>query len=85
MSSCLPSHYSALLITIFQPFRFVERPAFRGFVSYVNPKITDTDIPRKTAIASAIDTKVACLENTTINIINVRIDTLHFILLTNVV
>lgn len=63
----------ALLITVGQPFRFVERPAVRGLITYLNSKVRDEDIPRKSSIASAIETKTKQLEKVTMEIIDVRI------------
>lgn len=57
--------------TMLQPFRFVERPAIRGFITYLNPKVQDSDIPKKSSIAASVSTKVASLEEQTFNIIDV--------------
>jgi hypothetical protein len=56
----------------FQPFRFVERPAVRGFITYLNHKLRDDDIPHKSGIASAVDGRVFQLEELTVAIVNVR-------------
>jgi hypothetical protein len=65
-------HLLFLLIS-FQSFRFVERPAFRGFISYLNPKIGDELIPKKSCMADAVYTRVEQLEDLTIELIGVRI------------
>lgn len=52
-----------------QPFRFVERPAVRGFITYLNHTLRDDDIPKKSAIANAISAKVIQLEQITLQII----------------
>ena len=54
-----------------QPFRFVERPAICGFITYLNPKVQDNDIPKKSCIAASVSAKVASLEEQTFNIIDV--------------
>ncbi len=54
-----------------QPFRFIERPAVRGFITYLNPKLQDTDVPKKSCIAEAVDAKVAQLEEITLEIVEV--------------
>ncbi len=54
-----------------EPFRFVERPAIRGFITYLNPKVRDSDIPKKSCIAASVNAKVASLEEQTFNIIDV--------------
>ena len=59
------------LLNSFQPFRFIERPAVRGLITYLNPKLQDTDIPKKLCIVAAVDGKVHHLEKVTIEIIEV--------------
>ena len=54
-----------------QPFRFVECPAIREFITYLNPKVQDGDIPKKSCIAASVRAKVASLEEQTVNIIDV--------------
>jgi hypothetical protein len=56
----------------FQPFRFVERPAVRGFITYLNQKLQDNDIPHKSSIAGAVNAKVLQLEELTFAIVKVR-------------
>lgn len=56
-----------------KPFRHVERPAVRGFITYLNHKVRDDDIPHKSAIAGAINAKVIELEQSTLEIIKVCI------------
>jgi hypothetical protein len=65
------STFSFNLLNSFQPFRFIERPAVRGLITYLNPKLQDTDIPKKSCIAAAVDGKVQQLEKITIEIIEV--------------
>ena len=57
--------------TMAQPFRFVECPAVCRFITYLNAKIQDSDIPKKSYIVASVNAKVASLEELTINIINV--------------
>ena len=56
-----------------QPFQFIERPAVRGLIKYLNPKLQDTDIPKKLCITASVDTKVLQLEKITVDIVEVRI------------
>jgi hypothetical protein len=56
----------------FQPFRFVERPAVRDFITFLNHKLQDGDIPHKTCMATAVNGKVLQLEERTIAIVKVR-------------
>jgi hypothetical protein len=63
---------------IWQSFRFVERPAVRGLISYLNPKVEEESIPKKTCMADTVNTKVEKLENITIELIKVRIS-FHFL------
>ncbi len=56
-----------------QPFRFIERPAVRGLIKYLNPKLQDTDIPKKLCIATSVDAKILQLEKITLDIVKVRI------------
>jgi hypothetical protein len=55
----------------------VERPAVRGFISYLNPKVEDEMIPKKTCMAESVMTKVEKLDNLTIELIKVCIS-FHF-------
>ena len=54
-----------------QPFRFVERPAVRGFITYLNHTLLDNDIPKKSAMANSVNGKVLQLEESTLDIIKV--------------
>ena len=54
-----------------QPFRFVEYSTVHGFILYLNSKIQDNDIPKKSCIAGAVNTKVVHLETITFDIIEV--------------
>ena len=45
----------------------------RGFITYLNPKLRDDDIPKKSTMAAAVSSKVAHLEQVTMEIIDVRI------------
>ena len=47
----------------FQPFRFVEHPALQDFITFLNHKIKDDDIPHKSSIANAVNGKVLQLES----------------------
>ena len=58
---------------LWQSFRFVERPAVRGFISYLNPKVEDEAIPKKMCMAETVNTKVEKLDNVTIDMIKVSI------------
>lgn len=58
-------------LNVFQPFRFVERPAVRGFITYLNHTLRDNDIPKKSAIANSVNGKVIQLEEMTLEIIKV--------------
>jgi len=51
----------------------VERPAVRGLISYLNPKVEDEYIPKKTCMANIVNAKVEKVENITIELIKVRI------------
>jgi hypothetical protein len=61
----------------FQPFRFVERPAVRDFITFLNHKVQDDDIPRKSSIANAVKGKVLQLEELTLAVVEVRISCLN--------
>jgi hypothetical protein len=63
------SHVS---LTLFQAFRFVERPAVRGLISYLNPQVDEGLIPKKTCMADAVMTRVERLEDLTIDLVKVR-------------
>ena len=63
----------------FQSFRFVERQAVRGFISYLNPKIGDELIPKKLCMADAVNTRVEQLEDFTIELIGVCVLFLHIL------
>jgi len=63
---------------IWQSFCFVERPAVQGFISYLNPKVEDEVIPKKTCMADAVNTKVEKLDNIRIDLIKVCIS-FHFL------
>lgn len=43
----------------------------RGFINYLNHKINDNDIPKKSCIAASVDSKVAKLDELTLNIMDV--------------
>lgn len=45
----------------------------RGFISYLNAKIQDNDIPKKSCIAGSVNAKVVHLETITLDIIEVGI------------
>jgi hypothetical protein len=51
----------------------VERPAVRGFISYLIPKVEDETIPKKTCMADTVNAKVEKLDNMTIELVKVRI------------
>ena len=70
MFSCMQINIFEL--DVFQPFRFVERPAVRGFITYLNHTLCDNDIPKKSAIANSVNGKVLRLEEITLEIIEVR-------------
>ena len=56
-----------------QPFRFVKRPAVHGFITYLNHKINNNNIPRKSCIATSVNAKVAKLDEVTLDIIDVHV------------
>ena len=56
----------------FQPFRFVERPVVQDFITFLNHKLRDDDIPCKSSIANAVNGKVLQLEELTLAIVKVR-------------
>lgn len=56
----------------------MERPAVRGFISYLNPKIDDEAIPKKSCMADTVNAKVEKLDNNTIELIKVCIS-FHFL------
>lgn len=49
----------------------------RGLVTYLNHTVRDNDIPKKSAIANAVNSKVLHLEEITLEIIKVRFALLH--------
>lgn len=51
----------------------MERPAVRGLISYLNPKVADEHIPKKTCMADRVNTKVEKLDDITIELIKVCI------------
>ena len=55
----------------FQPFRFVERPAVRDFITFLNHKLQDDDIPHKSSIANTVNGKVLQLEELTLDLVKV--------------
>lgn len=69
MFPCTPINLFEL--NVFQPFRFVERPAVRGFITYLNHTLRDNDIPKKSMIANSVNGKVIKLEEITLEIIKV--------------
>ncbi|KIL54867.1 hypothetical protein M378DRAFT_182392 [Amanita muscaria Koide BX008] len=71
MKAGIQEHLLAIIATCDLPFRFVERPAVCDFITYLNYKLQDNDIPKKSCIAAAVNTKVALLENLTLDIIDV--------------
>ena len=64
---------STISSTVSQPFHFVERPAVRSFITYLNHTLGDNDIPKKSAIANSVNGKVIQLEEVTLEIIEVCI------------
>ena len=60
-----------------QLFRFVERPAVRGFISYLNPKVEDGAIPKKTCMVDTVNTKVEKLDNIYYDWVNKSMYFLH--------
>ena len=61
------------LVLSFQSFCFVERPAFQGFISYLNPKIGDELILKKLCMANTVNTRVGHLEDLKIELNEVHI------------
>jgi len=61
------------LLIHLQPFWHIERPAVRSFITYLNHKVQDDDIPHKSAIAGAINAKVIELKQLMLEIIKVHI------------
>ena len=51
------------LIYSYKSFRFIERPSFRRLVYYLNPKVKDTDIPKRTCMSDAVMHKVERLDD----------------------
>ena len=54
-----------------QPFWFVEHPAIQEFITYLNHKLWDNDIPHKSSIASTVNAKVLQLEELTLAIVEI--------------
>ncbi|KIL54969.1 hypothetical protein M378DRAFT_18373, partial [Amanita muscaria Koide BX008] len=49
-------------------FRFVERPAFHRLMLYLNPKLKDQDIPKRTCISNAVSDKIHKLDEIDMNL-----------------
>jgi len=58
-------------VHLVQSFRFVECPAVHRFISYLNPKVDNKTIPRKSTLTDAVNSKVANLDDITITLIQV--------------
>ena len=59
------------LISLYKPFRFIERPSFRRLLYYLNPKVKDTDIPKWTCLSDAVMHKIECLNDIDITLVAV--------------
>ena len=57
---------------ILQPFQFIEQSAVHRLIKYLNPKLKNTDIPKKLCIAASVDAKVLQLEKITFEIVEVH-------------
>ncbi len=72
VSFCFINHFNYIKILPYtQSFRFVERPAVRRFILYLNRKLTDGDIPHKSTMAESVNKKVVIVEETTRKLIKV--------------
>lgn len=54
----LTEYLLELIVDANLPFQFVDSPSFRRMVRYLNPKLTDMDIPKKACMANAVDEKI---------------------------
>jgi len=58
-----PSQSLSLLIHVGQqPFHFIERPSFRRLCHYLNPKLGESNILKRTAIGDAVADKIEWLD-----------------------
>ena len=58
-----PSQSLSLLIHVGQqPFHFIERPSFRRLCHYLNPKLGESNILKRTAIGDAVADKIEQLD-----------------------
>lgn len=67
----IKEHLLAIIATCDVLFWFCERPAVRGFVQYLNGKVKETDIPKKSAMAESVAARVEGLEEITKDLIKV--------------
>jgi hypothetical protein len=58
-------------LTPFQPFRFADRKSLRRLLLYINPSLTDKDVPHKSTMAAAVDAKVEKLDIIDLNALKV--------------
>ncbi|KAM6502733.1 hypothetical protein JOM56_002710 [Amanita muscaria] len=65
----LTEYLLELIVDVNLPFQFVDSPAFRRMVCYLNPKLTDKDIPKKACMANAVDEKIAKLDGIDLELI----------------
>lgn len=64
VSNCFINHFNHTNIVLyFKSFRFVERPAVRRFILYLNRQLMDHDIPHKTTMADSVNKKVIVVED----------------------
>ena len=67
------NHFNHIKILLYlQSFRFVERPAVRRFILYLNRQLMDNDIPHKSTMAESVNKKVVIVEDITRKLIKVR-------------
>ena len=59
LSSCF---WDGIKLSLFQSFHFVDRPSFRRLLLYTCPKLTDSDILKKSCIANAVMEKLSTLD-----------------------
>ena len=58
-----PSFISRIALSFhFQSFRFMDRPSFHRLLLFTSPKLTDSEIPKKSCMANAVMAKLTKLD-----------------------
>lgn len=65
--------YLMLTVVLIWPkaFSWTERPSVRRLIRYLNPKVQDVDIPKKTCISEAVTEKARRLDEKNRDLISV--------------